>query len=153
MFEPVHTMTSYYDGPRSGIAQFHGVPHAYESRWSDIGPEADDTYLLMPIAGSTLELALEDQAIWLRWSAALEEGRTTQQTHPVLPEDSARSAAVSAVLKGLLVIDETKALFARAEFRVRTDQAPVPGWIPLEVEWTPINCVDHADNRKTINFP
>jgi hypothetical protein len=64
MFEPVHTMTDCYDGPRRGIADFRGNPHLYESRWSDIDSEDDDTFLLMPVDAATFEWALED---WTNW--------------------------------------------------------------------------------------
>ena len=39
-FEPVHTMTDWYDGPRRGVATVNGLPHIYESCWSDI--DSDD---------------------------------------------------------------------------------------------------------------
>ena len=30
-FEPVHIVDDYYDGPRTGVADFHGVRHTFHS--------------------------------------------------------------------------------------------------------------------------
>ena len=47
MFEIVHTVTDWYDGPRRGIAELHGQPHLFESEWQD-GKELDaETFLVM----------------------------------------------------------------------------------------------------------
>ena len=45
-FEPVHDVEDYYDGPRTGIADFRGLPHRFRSvGWSSPdgpdGPEWD----------------------------------------------------------------------------------------------------------------
>jgi len=69
VFEVVHTLTDWYDGPRRGIANYHGQPHLFESEWGD-GEYLDaDTFLLMPIDPDTFSLALEDWAIWRRWES------------------------------------------------------------------------------------
>ena len=88
-FETVHTMIGYYDGPRSGIADYKGRPHVYEP----LSPEAPDTadgFFLQPVDKETFELAMQDWAIWCRWERAFHSGHTTQVTHPALPEDRAR---------------------------------------------------------------
>jgi hypothetical protein len=68
-FDTMYTMTDYYDGPRKGVANYHGVPHLYESCWADIKSESD-VFMLTPISADVLALAQEDWDIWLRWSAA-----------------------------------------------------------------------------------
>jgi hypothetical protein len=88
-FDTIYTMTDFYDGPRKGVAVYHGVPHLYESCWADIELESD-VFLLSPISADVLALALEDWDIWLRWSAARHAGLTTTETHPALPKDRAR---------------------------------------------------------------
>jgi hypothetical protein len=40
-------MTDYYDGPRRGIADYRGRLRLYESRWSDIDTDQEDTFLLI----------------------------------------------------------------------------------------------------------
>lgn len=50
-FERVYTVHDYWDGPRSGFADFGGVPHAYRSLWLDDLDEWDpDRFELSPIA-------------------------------------------------------------------------------------------------------
>jgi hypothetical protein len=110
-------VTHYYDGPRRGVAAVGGKPHLYESRFSDIDSDGPDTFLLMPISQETFELALEDWAIWLRWEAAFREGRTSQATHPALPQDAGRHGWLEAELGRRLVIDEASAICATGDFR------------------------------------
>jgi hypothetical protein len=80
VFELVHTMTDFYDGPRREMADYHGMPHLYESRCSDIDTDQEDTFLLMPITREIFELALEDWAIWRRWEIAA-RSRLELNTH------------------------------------------------------------------------
>ena len=39
VYEPVLTVHSWWDGPRSGVANFGGKPYLYTSSWDDA---ADD---------------------------------------------------------------------------------------------------------------
>lgn len=43
MFETVHILTDWYDGPRRGIADYRGRPHLFESEWSD-GKDSTSTH-------------------------------------------------------------------------------------------------------------
>lgn len=136
VFEIVHTVTDWYDGPRRGIADLQGQPHLYESEWKD-GEDVDsDTFLLTAIDSSTFALALEDWAIWRRWETDFHQGNAIQETHPALPEDRQRHEELERLLEGLLVVDPAHSIQMKAEFRVRND----PGWNgyggrPLEVRW------------------
>lgn len=136
MFEVVHTLTDWYDGPRRGVADYHGQPHLFESEWLD-GKNLDaDTFLLMPIAPDTFTLAIEAWAIWRRWETAFHQGKTSRDTHPALPEDRLQHNDLERLLKGRLVIDRARAVRKRAEFRVGGS----PDWNgygcpPLEVRW------------------
>ena len=136
MFEVVHTVTEYYDGPRRGIADYLGQPHAFESEWRE-GENLDaDTFLLMPIDKETFSLALEDWAIWRRWETAFHQGRATQETRPALPEDRKRHDELEHLLEGRLVVDPAQAVRRMAEFQVRNDpEWSGYGWRPLEVRW------------------
>lgn len=69
-FERVHTMTAYYDGPRTGVADFEGVPHLYESEWNDTAHDFTDTFQLSAVDPETFQLVLEAWEIWLRWERA-----------------------------------------------------------------------------------
>ncbi len=153
MFEPVYTMTDFYDGPRRGLASFQGQPYLYQSRFSDIDSDCNDTFLLSPVSPETLELALESWCIWLRWEAAFREGRTTEETHPSLPADSARSAELDIELAARLKIDESAAVCALGNFRARPGSSSELGTSPeLEVEWTPCSVEGYPDNRQSCDF-
>ena len=116
-FETVHTMTDYYDGPRGGVADFHGTPHIYESQFSDSLNNYTDSFHLSPIPDSTFQLALEDWAIWLRWDAAFKRGETPHETHPALAIDRERHDELQRLLNGKLAIDPSNLVLATAEFR------------------------------------
>ena len=136
IFEIVHTVTEYYDGPRRGIAELHGGPHLFESEWRDNEDMDADTFLLMPIDAEVFSLALEDLAIWRRWETAFRQGNATQDTHPALPQDRQRHEELKPLLEGHLVVDPARSIRMKAEFRIRSD----PEWSgyglrPLEVRW------------------
>lgn len=136
MFEVVHMLNDWYDGPRRGIADFRGHPHVFESEWSDGNDMDADTFLLMPIDSTTFSLAVEDWMIWRRWETAFYEGATTRDTHPALPEDRVRHEELERLLERRLQINPAIAIRQKAEFRVRSD----PEWnglgcSPLEVSW------------------
>jgi len=116
-FEKVHTMTDYYDGPRGGIADFCGVPHVYESEFSDTANDYTDLFRLSPISPELFQLALEDWAIWLRWEAAYKRGDTPHETHPALPDERARYDELERLLSGKLEIDPQNHVTVTAEFR------------------------------------
>lgn len=127
-------MTDYWDGPRGGITDFEGVPHIYESEWSDTADDYAPTFRLSPTTDEVLKLALEDWAIWERWWTAFHAGTTTRETHPALPEDRARHEELKVKLQDRLQIDPQNFVRAHGEFR------PATGWdgkglAPLEVEW------------------
>ena len=50
-YETVHMVDEYYDGPRTGIADFHGVRHAFRSlAWETSTWDADeDRFELTPV--------------------------------------------------------------------------------------------------------
>ncbi len=151
MFEPVYTMTDFYDGPRRGIASFQGQPYLYQSRFSDIDSDSEDTSLLSPVAPETLEIAIESWRIWLRWEVAFREGRTSEETHPSLPADSARCAELDIELADRLKIDESAAVCALGDFRTRPGSSIELG-TSLEVEWTPCSAEGYLDNRQSCDF-
>jgi hypothetical protein len=135
VFEIVHATHHWYDGPRQGIADFHGTPHVFESEWQD-SEDSTDSFLLTPIDRETFLLALEDWAIWRRWETALHQGKATVDTHPALPEDRSRHEELQRLLEGRLVVDPARAVRAKAEFRGRNDpEWSGYGWCPLEARW------------------
>lgn len=124
--ETVHTMTAYYDGPRSGIADYLGQPHLYESLWDTSGDDEGDLFELMPLDRQTFTLAMEAWAIWLRWEAAFTQGRTALETHPALPMDRKRHGELEASLHNKLKIRHGEGIRCFGCFSV-ADHAPGKG--------------------------
>jgi hypothetical protein len=114
ILETVYTITNWYDGARADIADFDGSPHYYECQWAD--GNYNDLYRLTPIANDILELALERDAIYLRWRAAFDAGNATQDTHPALPEEHLRHKELQRILSEFLRIDSTNYISATGEF-------------------------------------
>jgi ribosomal protein S18 acetylase RimI-like enzyme len=135
-FEPVHTTTDYYDGPRRGIADYQGQPHIYESTFNDFNDGFADIFRLSPVPQDVFALALEDWQIWRRWETAFHNGTTPNSTHPALPADKHRYDELQMLLENRLTINQSNYFTARGEFRVRDDRRGFP---PLEVKWSPIN--------------
>ena len=135
-YERVHTMTDYYDGPRKGIADFGGRPHLYESEWDDDADDWASTFKLSPVEPRVLALALEAWGIWRRWETAFHQGRTSRETHPVLPEDKSRSEELHEILERELKIEEHGFVRARGYFKPLEDPSWNGfGWRPLQVKW------------------
>lgn len=120
MDEIVYTVTDFYDGPRGGIANYHGIPHVYSCPWDEAADDWSDTFLLQPIDDETFRLAMEDWAIWRRWEKAFDSGQTTLSTHPAMPGGQARHEELSAILKSRMQIDPEHAVRTRGRFEVRT---------------------------------
>lgn len=141
-FEPAHTMTDWYDGPRRGVATVNGRPHIYESCWSDIDSDDDDVFVLSPISDDVFSAAIEDWEIWTRWEVAFKNGNTTIEAHPALPEDRVRHAALAMILNQRLVIDERQRIAATAVFHYNASTEP-----RMEADWTLVDYVSSKNKR------
>jgi hypothetical protein len=143
-FERVYTVLDFWDGPRSGFADFDGAPHAYRSIWRDDLGDWDPgrRFELSPISAEVLALALEDWAIWRRWEEAFYAGDTTTETHPALPVDQPRHSELAPLIDLALQIDPAQRRVAVGEFLAREGHWRPPGsptsHITLEVRWTPV---------------
>jgi hypothetical protein len=129
-WERVHTVNDYYDGPRRGVAEFHGKPHVYESQFSDIADDYTDRFLLMEIDSELFKLALEDWTIWLRWHAAYQRGEASLDTHPARPVDRSRHEMLAQLVGNRLCAEPSRSAVMAAEFR-----NVVGGWDSFEVQW------------------
>ena len=145
-------MTDYYDGPRSGVADFSGKPHIYRSLWADIDHKRADVFELVPIDGQTLALALEDWQIWRRWKAAFHRGEVSLDSHPALPNDRQRHDELAALLSPLLGISDPAAITATADFEwIASDGSGLGA--PAFVTWTvvdrPEDCITIGEDTES----
>ena len=121
--ETVHTITDYWDGPRSGIADFAGRPHRYECQFDEAADDWTDRYRLMPIDTGTFELAMELHSLFLRLAAAADAGQLTSEqflqyhaSGPCLPADRSRCSELRRLLGNRLAIDPVRANLAVGRF-------------------------------------
>ncbi len=136
--EKVLTVHDYWDGPKSGVANFNGRPHAYECVFDDRLDEWSWFYLLNPMDQGTLQLVMERWQIWLRWVEAHQTGQTTIGTHPALPADRPRWEELTRMLNSKLEVPASSDLAANGEF----ERSGRPGASePWEVAWTTIDRV------------
>jgi len=134
-FEEVFTVTDYYDGPRRGIANYNGLPHFYDSVFSDEKQDYTCLYRLTPISAEVFQLALEDWVIWRRWEHAFASGVTGRETHPALPEDTDRHAQLESLLNGSLETNPTTNIVRAGRFTVKTLEARAGVLADLLVRW------------------
>jgi hypothetical protein len=119
-FETVYTVTEYYDGPREGIADFGGRPHFYQSNFGNFDTDdKGDIFFLQPVDAYTLQLAIEDWNIWLRWQEAYNAGLTDLSTHPALPDERTRHEELLIELELRLIVDRPTAIRAIADFQTQ----------------------------------
>jgi hypothetical protein len=48
-WDRVYTVNEYYDGPKLGVADYHGKPHIYQKQFSEEDDEYTDRFLLTDI--------------------------------------------------------------------------------------------------------
>jgi hypothetical protein len=137
-YERVHTIWDYYDGPRSGIADYAGVPHYYLSEFDEEKDEYTDTFLLRQIDDATFQLILKQWKIWRIWELAFHSGQRDKSSHPALPGQDETYAQLGIEIRSEIDTLATDPVVARAVFRALPDQTELPKGVSreLQVEWT-----------------
>lgn len=120
-FQTVYTMDDYYDGPRSGVANFDGRPHYYRSIYLDT-PEYssdEDRFELSPVTTEVLTAACEVAAIFERWDIVRRETPNftyTDEEFGALPAERNRFHDLKQFLTANYTTHEKKVL-VHGEFR------------------------------------
>ena len=60
-FETVHVVHDYWDGPRSGVAEYGGRPHWFENIFDEQQDDYSDLFWLTPLSEETLGLAQQQE--------------------------------------------------------------------------------------------
>ena len=140
-FETVHTVDDYYDGPRSGIADFGGRPYFFRSVYLDTETwdPNEDRFELSPVAPEVRDLAVEAFLLWQRWQVAEFAGAAPESDEGdprVLPGDRPRYEELQRLLAAHLRTDPVQRIVVRGEF-----DGTAPAGQPLSgltVRWTPV---------------
>ncbi len=59
-YETVHNVDDYYDGPREGVADFHGSAHVFQCVWDEAANNWSERFTLSPVAASKGEGKIVD---------------------------------------------------------------------------------------------
>jgi hypothetical protein len=136
----VHTVDDFYDGPRSGVADFGGAPHHYRAvdRFADGWCPDDDRFELSPVSPEIMSAAKEFAGIFERWESVARStiGFThTEEGFGALQPDRERSRALEALLStGFGEARRNGRLLVRGEFAISASEDP-----SLRVRWTLID--------------
>ncbi len=135
-FQTVHTMEDYYDGPRSGVADFDGQPHYYRSIYLD-SPEwnpDEDRFELSPVTAEVLAAACEAAAIFDRWDSMRKSTPGfiyTDEEFGALPDERPRSRELEQFLESsYAAAAKARRILVHGEFRT-SDSSPTR----LQVRW------------------
>lgn len=120
--EAVHSVDDWYDGPRSGAADYRGVPHWYRSLYLDDkewNPD-EDRFELTSLTPEALGWETERQAIFRRWDAAREAGIVVwregdEETFGALPGEMDRFRHLTLCIEAYLV-NHAATLLVRGRF-------------------------------------
>jgi hypothetical protein len=135
-YEAVFTIRDYHDGPRSGVANFHGKPHFYECLFDEKSDDYSNSYLLTALHQEVFKAAIENWEIFLRWRAAFDLGKVNRDTHPALPQDRNRFDETRRLLDQALASGRGKATRVEGEFEVLGEpNRPRDVLSPWQVKW------------------
>lgn len=134
-WETVHTIDGWYDGPRSGAAEYGGVSCWYRSVYLDTNewnPD-EDRFELTPITQDVLSWELERTAIFDRWDAARKDGSIVWKNGDLdsfgaLPDEMMRYRELNEKVEAFLTQASPKH-FLRGNFDLTTRRVR---WDPLE---------------------
>ena len=122
MFERVLVEQDYYDGPKSGVAFFSGVPHRFSASFDEARDEFSETFQLWPINNKDLDLELEQWSIFVAWNRLYEAGTATTDSHPGVGGVDSRWDEIETELNQSRSPPSHGAVLARASFK-RLDRA------------------------------
>lgn len=139
MKECVHFVWDYWDGSRSGIADFQGVPHYFECEWDDLNDDYAETYLIRKLDDAILALARESESIWVSWQTAFYDGNKSHDSHPAIVGNNPRFLEIKETIEALLKDCEI-VVKATPEFCVIKGQDNLPKGMlrKMKVTWREI---------------
>ena len=137
-YERVYTVWDYYDGPRTGIADYGGAPHHFVNEFDDDTEEYTERFTLRPINKATMQLILKQWDIWRSWELAFHKGQRDKSSHPALHGQDETYAQLGIEIKTELETNAAAPIVAGATFRLCANQPELPKGMlgELEVEWT-----------------
>lgn len=135
--DTVHAIWDFYDGPRTGVASFHGQPHYFSCQWDDAADDYSNTYSLSPIDADTFVLVLQQWAIWQEWEVAFHAGQVSSESHPGLGGRDLRYDQLQVLLQTRIDALPASSSLAQAQFYpAPADRLPIGVMRTLLVQWS-----------------
>ncbi|GEM_PF-597276 len=136
-FEPVHTVWDYFDGPRTGLADYRGRPHYFVCDFDTAADDYSDVFTLALVDDETFALALKQWALWREWETAFHAGVVTRDSHPGIKGNNSTYDAYRSELQDRLAKAARLPHTLRATFRASpgAPQTPKGMMRTLEVSW------------------
>ena len=136
-FERVYAIWDFYDGIRSGVADYERSPHYFEQEWNRENDDYAETFTLKSIDEDTLALVLEQWDIFRTWEGALQRGEVPPDTHPGLPGKRARYAELEAALNSRIAAQQPSPARVYAKFETLPNQHTLSHGVmrDVQVEW------------------
>jgi len=144
-YEIVYVVEDWYDGPRSGFADYQRNPHFFRSLHLDIESSADynpdeDRFELTPVSEQVVEWAVESHQLWLKWDEARRAGTLPQERHDevrILREDRARHQELRDMIEQHLASQSAPSFIVCGEINA--------GFSGGKVHWRGLNEAGPAD--------
>jgi hypothetical protein len=142
----------WYDGPRSGVADYNGQPYFFESQWVDVGSVDKDWYMLSPIPKALFEQEVEYWKLWKKYEAAYAAGEIGPEHHPFLLLDRPRGDELLQKLQCQLKIDIENHLIAQAQFSPIDEQTRQTVGIEMQVRWVILSTPPSESRKADYDF-
>ena len=81
-FEPVIMMWDYFDGARTGMAEFNGIAHYFDGKFDETLIGFPEDYELSPVCDQFLKSAHKQWKIYRDWQFKFRQGLEVQENHP-----------------------------------------------------------------------
>lgn len=125
-YQTVFVVDEWYDGPRTGFANFQQKPHFYRSLFLDIENDEDynseeDRFELTPVPEQVVEWAIASHQLWLKWNEAYRAETLPQDLNDgvrVLPEDWALYAELRERVERHLNTKSLSSFVVRGRFEI-----------------------------------
>ena len=136
-FEPVLMIWDYYDGPRTGLAEYQGSPHYFNCPFDTDKGNYSEMFELSPVDESFLQSAQRQWKIFREWELKFHTGLAEHKTHPGYrgtdDEYDRLEDDLNSRIKKLIQLPNTFS----SEFRALPNQDDLPKYVmrDLEANW------------------
>jgi hypothetical protein len=137
-FETVYEVWDYWDGIRSGFADYHGVPHYFAAEWDEADDDYLNTFTLRRVDASTIALVQEHDRIFEDWQWAAHRAEVPQQSHPAISGQNPRFADLTATIQARTESAPIVATGVIGTFKADEGEPekPLGMWRKVRVQWS-----------------